>query len=184
MELLVDSNINQLMASMAPAEARAYRMSSVWVTRLTRYAERKMKYHAPSRTQRSTGNLKNSITSQVKVSGMTVEGIAYVPSTVGAYQFVVEGGRRPQGRRIYGYFSFPVQNWKKGRSNPDLRRYAHGGRFIFNARRSGIRMGYVKPNRFVAKSYRDLIRFYNVNRFRIEQNFIGTLFLSTSSTSG
>ena len=180
MELHIDSNVNQLASEMSAAESRAMVATATWVARLTRYAEQKMKYHVPSRTKRSTGKLKHSIRSEVHLRGMDTEGIAYVPAEMGVYQFVIEGGRKGRGRRIYGNFSFPVENWAKGSKNANIRQLAVGGRFVFMATKKGIKMGDYKGSHFTAKSYKDLTNYFQHNRDKITRTFEGTLFFTSS----
>lgn len=181
MELIIDSNINQLVGEMTLAEQRGLRNSTYWVARLTKYAEQKMRYHAPSRSKRATGKLKNSIGSEVNIKGYTTEGIAYVPESLGIYQFVIEGGREPRGRRQRGVFAFPVSHWKKGSRNANILKYAVDGKFIFYAQSKGIAIGKYKGSHFVRKSYDELINFFNYNRDKITKGFAGSLFITTSA---
>ncbi len=182
MEMIIGSNINELTARLATAQAQALLVSAVWVARLTHYARDKMKYHAPSRTERATGKLKEGISSEVKLSGYTSEGIAYVPASLGIYQYTIEGGREPKGRRITpakgATLKFPVADWKKGRSSPGLLKLAYKGKFSF----SSVKVGRYKGSHFVKKSYTDLLSFYKANRVKIQAGFAGSLFFSTSAT--
>jgi hypothetical protein len=180
MQLTISSNVNKLAAELSTAKVRAMHTTTLWVVRLTRYAEQKMKYHVPSRTKRATGKLKESISSEVSIKGYSAEGIAYVPSSMGIYQYVVEGGRKGAGRRIRGRMSFPVDHWKKGSSNPSISKLAFNGRFVFIAEKSGIKMGDYKGNHFVQKSNQDLVNFYNYHQEQIRKNFEGSLFITTS----
>ncbi len=182
MEMIINSNINELTVRLSMAQGQAMRTTSYWVARLTKYAEAKMKYHAPSRTKRATGKLKESISSEVNLKGYTAEGIAYVPASLGIYQYTIEGGRESKGRRITSKggatMRFPTANWKKGRSSPGLLKLSYKGYFNF----SSVKVGRYKGSHFVKKSYADLLSFYKANRVKIKASFAGSLFFSTSVT--
>ena len=146
-----------------------------WVTRLSKYTERRMKYYAKSRSPRSTGKLSNSVTYRVSSKGKGIHGIIY-PAGKLPYRFAAEHGKRG-GQLIRGKMSFPVSSWKKGSRNPSISRFSVNGRFNFTK----IRVGKYKGRAYVEKSYNDLQTHYQ-SKESIIANQIGTTIIFNRKT--
>ena len=159
MQMLVKSNIQQLIRRATVSSAKVITKGMGVVEKLTKYAEKKMKYHAPSRTKRSTGKLKNRITSEVKGSVDKIRGIAYVPKNLGIYPIIVEIGRKYKHKaiKVSHIMKFPVGNWKKGSRNSGILKLSDGKFFRFKT----VSQGKVKGKFFTKKAYDDLLKFYS-----------------------
>jgi len=174
MQMIVHTNIGQFIRSLDKAQLAIVNRTAFWVQKLTEYAEKKMKYHAP-RTQRSTRKLKDSIDSEFHTSIIGMYGIAYVPEKI-RYQFVIESGRSAEGHgKRVKWMKFPVENWKRGMRNPNILRCAHKGYFIFHS----VKQGKIKGRYFVLKSYKDLLNFYEKNKHKILIGYAKDLFIGT-----
>jgi len=151
------AELDRFMRDLNGAQQRVLLTSIKWVKRLTDYTNRRMKRYASSRTQRSTGKLANSITSQVSIKGRGVYGVVYPAGNV-PYKFAAEHGRR--GGKIIrargAVMSFPTSAWKKGSRNTNVARMAHNGKFYF----SKIRTGKYTGKQYVERSYQDLQSYY------------------------
>lgn len=157
----VEQNIEGFARSLGLNIKLVDKKAAWWVYKLTRYAQKKMKQYARSKTQRSTGNLSNSIATKFFKEGGSYGGEAFVDPDV-AYQFATEYGIKSR-KLIEGKptLAFPVSSWKKARWNKarKVKKLPASGYFIF----SRVKRGKYKGRHFTSRAYDDLIKYYMRN---------------------
>ncbi|KKN82785.1 hypothetical protein LCGC14_0306090 [marine sediment metagenome] len=165
-----DSQLKAFILSLSTAEIKIYNVGLNFVAKLTQYAEKRMKLHAP-RTNRSTGRLKGGITSIVTPKTQSISGIAFVPEHI-KYQFVIERGQKGKGR-IEGSprMTFSASNWKKARGNSVLMAKAKDGKFVFTS----VKRGKFKGRFFRDKAYKDLLKYFDRTQYAATKRIVNII---------
>jgi hypothetical protein len=167
-----DKELSKFIRELAGAHRRVASRSSKWIRRLTNYTHKKMRTFAGSRSPRSTGKLKSSITSKYSLTGQFIQGTVYVPSEI-KYQFAAEEGVRSRYIiRGKPTMTFSVDAWKSGRRG--LASVPHRGYYVFTQ----VRRGRYKGKHFTQRAFDSLNAYYAANEGRITEELGQALIFS------
>lgn len=173
-ETKIISNVDRILLGLSSSGMRVNSRAVRIVSRLTNYANKKMKYYTPN-SARTTGNLKNNIMKEVLYGGNRIEGISYVSDKV-KYQYVLEYGNKSsdviQGKPL---MSFPTSSWKKSSTH----KFAVNGMFVF----SRVKRGKYKGKHYTAKALRDL-NYYYISKMQSYRTEISRAILGSISIVG
>lgn len=167
-----DRELTRFITDLSGAGKRVASRSSKWIKILTRFTEKKMKTFAGSRSPRSTGRLKSSITSKYSLTGQFIEGTVFVPPEI-KYQFAAEEGVKSRYIiRGKPTMTFSVDAWKKGRRS--IVSVPQRGYYVFTQ----VRRGRYKGKHFTQKAFDSLNLYYNTNQDRITEELGQSLLFS------
>lgn len=156
-----DGELTKYIISLNSVNTRVASKVSKWVRHLTKYTHGRMRVFATSRSPRSKGRLKSSISSKYFLTGKDITGMVYVPSDI-TYQFAAEEGVKTRYIiRGTPTMTFPVSAWRKGRRSGG---YApNRGFYVFTQ----VRRGRYKGKHFTQRAFDSLNQYYHSQEDKI-----------------